>query len=73
MEKNAAYGKKYNLRLPQEVYDRVEELGRIYERSSNEQIVYMLKTWQEPAVLEDRLARLEAVLLPERSKKAVEN
>ena len=71
MDKNLAYGKKYNLRLPQEVYDRVEELGRNSERSSNEQIVYMLKTWQEPAVLEERIARIEAVLLMDGLKKAV--
>jgi len=56
---NPAYNKKYNLRLPQEVYDRIEQLGRTYERSANEQIVYMLKTWQEPTVLEERLSRLE--------------
>jgi hypothetical protein len=43
-----AYDKKYNLRLPSEVFDRVEELGSKYERSINEQMVYMLKTWQEP-------------------------
>jgi predicted DNA-binding protein len=54
-----SYDKKYNLRLPNETYDRVEELGRKYDRSVNEQMVYMLKTWQEPSVLEDRLERLE--------------
>jgi hypothetical protein len=54
-----SYDKKYNLRLPNETYDMVEELGRKYDRSVNEQMVYMLKTWQEPSVLEDRLARLE--------------
>jgi len=57
---NPAYNKKYNMRLPQELYDKIVELGRTYERSANEQMVYMLKTWQEPAVLEERLARLEA-------------
>jgi len=61
---NPAYNKKYNLRLPQEIYDRVEELGHTYERSANEQIVYMLKTWQEPTVLEERLARLEKQVFP---------
>jgi hypothetical protein len=55
-----SYDKKYNLRLPDEVFNRVEELGRKYDRSVNEQMVYMLRTWQEPSVLEDRLARLEA-------------
>jgi hypothetical protein len=54
-----SYDKKYNLRLPDEVFNRVEELGRKYDRSVNEQMVYMLRTWQEPSVLEDRLARLE--------------
>jgi hypothetical protein len=54
-----SYDKKYNLRLPTEVHERVEELGRKYDRSVNEQMVYMLRTWQEPSVLEDRLARLE--------------
>jgi hypothetical protein len=58
-----SYSKKYNLRLPDEVFDRVEELGRKYDRSVNEQIVYMLRTWQEPSVLEDRLVRLEAQIL----------
>jgi len=56
---NPAYNKKYNLRLPQEIYERIEKLGYKYERSANEQIVYMLKTWQEPVVLEERLTRLE--------------
>ena len=55
---NPSYNKKYNLRLPQEIYTKIEELGRKYDRSSNEQIVYMLRTWQEPATLEDRLSRL---------------
>jgi hypothetical protein len=54
-----SYDKKFNLRLPDEIYDRVEELGRKYDRSANEQMVYMLRTWQEPAMLEDRLARIE--------------
>jgi predicted DNA-binding protein len=53
------YNKKYNMRLPQELYDRIVELGNAYERSANEQLVYMLKTWQEPAKVEDRLARIE--------------
>jgi hypothetical protein len=56
-----SYDKKYNLRLPGEVFDRVEELGRKYDRSVNEQMVYMLRTWQEPSILEDRLTRLEKV------------
>jgi hypothetical protein len=56
---NTAYNKKYNMRLPQKLYDRIVELGRIYDRSANEQIVYMLKTWQEPVALEERLARIE--------------
>jgi hypothetical protein len=55
-----SYDKKYNLRLPDEVFNRIEELGRKYDRSVNEQMVYMLRTWQEPSVLEDRLARLES-------------
>jgi hypothetical protein len=55
-----SYDKKYNLRLPDEVFNRVEELGRKYDRSVNEQMVYMLRTWQDPAVLDDRLARLES-------------
>jgi len=53
------YTKKFNLRLPSEVFDNIERLGHIYERSVNEQMVYMLKTWQEPAVIEKRLTRLE--------------
>jgi len=61
---NPAYNKKYNLRLPQEIYNKIEELGRTYERSANEQIVYMLKTWQEPAVLEERLLKLEKQIFP---------
>jgi hypothetical protein len=58
-----SYDKKYNLRLPNEVFDRVEELGRKYDRSVNEQMVYMLRTWLDPSVLEDRLARLEEQVL----------
>ena len=61
---NPTYNKKYNLRLPQEVYDKIEELGHKYERSANEQIVYMLKTWQEPIVLKERLERLENHVFP---------
>jgi len=60
---NPAYDKKYNLRLPKELYEKIEELGRAHDRSSNEQIVHMLRTWQEPLALEDRLARLEAKAL----------
>jgi len=48
------------MRLPQELYDRIVELGNTYERSANEQIVYMLKTWQEPSALEDRLSQTAA-------------
>jgi hypothetical protein len=65
-----SYDKKYNLRLPDEVYDRVEELGRKYDRSVNEQMVYMLRTWQEPSVLEDRLTRLEEQLVSDPRKAA---
>ncbi|MDR0382700.1 MAG: Arc family DNA-binding protein [Spirochaetaceae bacterium] len=54
-----SYDKKYNLRLPVEVFDRVEELGRKYDRSVNEQMVYMLRTWQDTSAFDDRLARLE--------------
>jgi hypothetical protein len=28
----------------------------------NEQMVYMLKTWQEPAAIEERIARLEELI-----------
>jgi hypothetical protein len=66
---NPAYNKKYNMRLPKELYDRIVELGRTYERSANEQIVYMLKTWQEPTAIEKRLSRLEE-MLPVESKRA---
>jgi hypothetical protein len=55
-----SYDKKFNLRLPGEIFDRIEEFGRKYDISVNEQMVYMLRTWQEPSVLEDRLARLGA-------------
>jgi len=68
---NPAYNKKYNLRLPQELYTKIEQLGRNYDRSVNEQIVYMLKTWQEPAVLEERLSRLEAQVSDPDLKRAV--
>jgi hypothetical protein len=67
---NPAYNKKYNLRLPQELYTKIEQLGHTYDRSANEQIVYMLKTWQEPSSLEDRLSRLEEQILPSGSKRA---
>jgi len=56
---NPLYNKKYNMRLPQELYDKIVDLGHTYERSANEQIVFMLKTWQEPKVIEERLTRLE--------------
>jgi len=56
---NPTYNKKYNLRLPQGLYTKIEQLGHTYDRSVNEQIVYMLKTWQESSSIEDRLARIE--------------
>ena len=69
---NPSYNKKYNLRLPQELYDRIVELGRKHDRSVNEQIVNILRTWHEPAALEDRLSKLEAqVLKPNSEKKEV--
>jgi hypothetical protein len=58
-----SYDKKFNLRLPEEVFERVEELGRKYDRSVNEQMVYMLRTWQEPTAFEDRLTLIEKQLL----------
>jgi hypothetical protein len=61
---NPVYNKKYNMRLPKELYDKIVELGRTNERSANEQIVYMLKTWQESNILEDRLTRLEEQVFP---------
>jgi hypothetical protein len=64
------YDQKFNLRLPDDLYKRVVELGKVYERSTNEQMVYMLKTWQEPSALEERLARLEAQAFPSELKKA---
>jgi len=67
---NPAYNKKYNLRLPKELYERIEELGHTYDRSTNEQIVYMLRTWQEPSSIEERLMRLEAKVLPSPPEKA---
>lgn len=66
----SVYDKKFNLRLPAAVFKRIEKLGATYERSVNEQMVYMLKTWQEPAVLEDRLERIEAAVLPKGLKRA---
>jgi hypothetical protein len=68
---NPAYNKKYNLRLPQELYAKIEQLGRTYDRSANEQIVYMLKTWQEPSVIEDRLALIEEQIFPSDPKRAI--
>jgi archaellum component FlaC len=66
------YDQKFNLRLPNELYKRVEKLSKTYERSTNEQIVFMLKTWQESASIEGRLARLEEqVFVTEKGKKAV--
>jgi len=68
---DSTYDKKFNLRLPASVFKRIEKLCAAYDRSVNEQMVYMLKTWQEPSVLEERLARLEEAVLPENVKKAV--
>jgi hypothetical protein len=65
-----SYDKKYNLRLPDEIFERVEEFGRKYDRSVNEQMVYMLRTWQEPSSLEDRLARLEEQVFSSGPQKA---
>jgi hypothetical protein len=67
---NSIYDKKYNLRLPSTVFEQVEALGTKYERSVNEQIVYMLKTWKEPGALDDRLARLENYIYKEERKSA---
>jgi hypothetical protein len=68
---NPLYNKKYNLRLPKELYEKIEQLGHIHDRSVNEQIVNMLRTWQEPSTLEERLVRLEAqVLVAEKGEKA---
>jgi len=67
----SAYDKKFNLRLPAAVFGRVEELGEKYERSVNQQIVYMLKTWQEPSSVEERLARLEEQVLGASPKKSI--
>jgi hypothetical protein len=65
----SSYDKKYNLRLPSAVFDRVEGLCRKYERSVNEQMVYMLKTWQEPAFFEERIARIEHIVLSTESNR----
>jgi len=67
---NPAYNKKYNLRLPQELYTKIEQFGRTYDRSANEQIVHMLKTWQEPSIIEDRLARIEKQVFSNEQKRA---
>jgi len=66
----STYDKKFNLRLPSAVFKSIEKLCAAYDRSVNEQMVYMLKTWQEPAVLEERLADIEAAVHPKVSKKA---
>jgi hypothetical protein len=63
------YNKKFNLRLPQELYDKIVELGNAYERSVNEQMVYMFKTWQEPASFEGRLARIEEQVFGNETKR----
>jgi len=65
------YDKKFNLRLPSAVFKRIEKLCAIYDRSVNEQMVYMLKTWQEPSALEERIKRLEAEIFVTEPKKAV--
>ncbi|MDR0473432.1 MAG: Arc family DNA-binding protein [Treponema sp.] len=66
----STYDKKFNLRLPASVFKKIEKFCATYDRSVNEQMVYMLKTWQEPSIIEDRLARLEAAVLPSDLKKA---
>jgi hypothetical protein len=66
----ALYDKKYNLRLPSKVFERIEELGAKYDRSINEQIVYMLKTWQEPSAFDDRLTKLENYIYEQQSRKS---
>jgi hypothetical protein len=58
------YDRKFNLRLPDELYKKVEKLGGAYDRSMNEQMVYMLRTWKDPSAIEDRLARLEETVFP---------
>jgi hypothetical protein len=68
-----SYDKKFNLRLPDEIFERVEGFGRKYDRSVNEQMVYMLRTWQEPSILEDRLARLEEQVFTPIHQKATES
>ena len=68
----SAYDKKFNLRMSQAIFKRVEELGNTYERSVNEQMVFMLKTWQEPSKIEARLARIEEKLLVSDGEKTVE-
>jgi hypothetical protein len=67
---DSQYDKKYNLRLPMKVFERIEELCAQYERSVNEQIVYMLKTWQEPASIDKRLTRIENFLYHQEDKRA---
>jgi len=56
---SSAYSKKFNLRLPPEVFDKISRLGKNSERSVNEQMVYMLKTWQDPAIIKERIAQME--------------
>jgi hypothetical protein len=66
------YDKKFNLRLPLKIFNRIEKLCATYDRSLNEQMVYMLKTWQEPTTYEERLSRIEEqVFVTEKGKKAV--
>jgi len=60
----SVYNKKFNLRLPSSVFKNIEKLCITYDRSINEQIVYMLKTWQEPASIEERLAKIEEQVFP---------
>jgi len=64
------YDKKFNLRLPSSVFKRIEKLCTLFDRSLNEQMVYMLKTWQEPSALEERIKKLETEVFETETKKA---
>lgn len=66
-----AYDKKYNLRLPTKVFENIESLCAKYDRSINEQIVYMLKTWQEPgaSTFDERLTKLEEAIYGKQPRK----
>jgi hypothetical protein len=63
------YDKKYNLRLPSAVYENIEALCTKSERSGNEQIVYMLKTWEEQGAFNARLAKLEDFIYAQQEDK----